>query len=65
MSRTRSFEHRLKHIVLGSVVTGAIIVAAGPSFAQSQTQIDRLEQEVKDLQQQIQSMREQVDTTQQ
>jgi phosphate-selective porin OprO/OprP len=52
---------RLRH----SLMAGALMFAASPSFAQSAGQMDRLESQIQQLQQQLQSMREQVTTTQQ
>lgn len=63
MPTTYSFRRCLKQALMGSVAS-AILLAAAPSFAQSQSQMDRLGQQIRDLQQQLDSMKSQVTDTQ-
>jgi len=65
MSLTHAVKRTLRHTLLCSVMTGAIFLAANPGFAQTASQMDRLEQQIRDLQQQLQGMRAEVTTTQQ
>lgn len=63
MPTTYGFRRYLKQALMGSVAS-AILLAAAPAFAQSQSQMDRLEQQIRDLQQQLDSMKSQVTDTQ-
>ncbi|HTI87871.1 MAG TPA: porin [Alphaproteobacteria bacterium] len=55
----------IRNALLSSVMIGALALAVAPAHAQSQSQVDRMEQQIRDLQSQLQTMREQVNTTQQ
>jgi phosphate-selective porin OprO/OprP len=65
MSLSHALKRRLRQSLMCSVMAGALMFAASPSFAQSASQMDRLESQIQQLQQQLQGMREQVTTTQQ
>jgi phosphate-selective porin OprO/OprP len=65
MSIRHAVARSIRNALLSSVMVGALALAAAPAHAQSQSQIDRMEQQIRELQQQLQNMREQVTTTQQ
>ena len=66
MFSTHAFKRSLKHMLLSSVMVGALALAINPASAQtaSKAQVDALEQQLQQLQQQLQAMKDQVNTTQ-